>query len=204
MGMSLSLRNTRREQGFSLIETVVAIAVLSVGLMSMAALMARMMSTTNRAGYMSIAMQLASEKLEDLNRFPPNDPNVTVSTGTTAGSLSADLVTSAVTSDGESHSVNYWDQVWFSATGGAVKEIKSKIVGGITKYDVSTHQPDGTVSWQHDQTALPSPSGMMRFKRRWLIEKDQPTTGVRRATVLVTLQNPVNTPVTAQMSMVRP
>ena len=43
------------------------------------------------------------------------------------------------------------------------------------------------------------------FKRRWIIEMDQPVTGVRRITVLVTLENQqVQPPVTFQMSMVRP
>lgn len=204
METSLLLRNTQHERGFSLIETVVAISVLSVGLLSLGALMARMLSTTTRSGFMSTAMQLASEKLEDLNRYPFNDPNIAITSGATAGSLTADVVTSVVSSDGESHSVVYWDEVRFSVTGGAVTEVKSKIVGGATQYDISTHQPDGTVSWQLGQTTLPSVNNMIRYKRRWIIEKDQPITGVRRVTVLVTLQNPVATPVTAQMSMVRP
>ena len=191
MEMSQSLRSSRCERGFSLIETIVAIGVLSVGLMSMAALMARMLSTTSRSGYMSIAMQLTSEKLEDLNRFPSDSPNVAVTTGTTAGSLTADVT-------------SYFDEVRLSATGGAASEIKTDTSSGTTKYDVISHAPDGTITDDQDQTSLPSSTGMIRFKRRWIIEKDQPATGVRRVTVLVTLENPVNTPVTAQMSMVRP
>jgi len=204
METSLSLRNSTPQRGFSLIETIVAIAVLSIGLMAMAALMTRMTSATSRSGYMSVAMQLASEKLEDLNRYPADDPNVAVPTGTTAGSLTSDIV-STVTSGGESASVNYHDEVRLSATGGAVSEIDTAVDGttGDTVYTTISHAPDGTVASSSSTTA-PSDSGMVRFKRRWVIEKDQPTTGVRRITVLVTLENPVNTPVNSQMSMVRP
>jgi prepilin-type N-terminal cleavage/methylation domain-containing protein len=203
METSLSLPNARRERGFSLIETIVAVAVLSIGLLAMAALIARMMSTTSRSGYMSIAMQLASEKLEDLNRYPSDDPNVAV-TGTTAGSLTSDVI-ATVTSGGESASVNYFDEVRLSATGGAVSEIETEVDGatGDTVYTTISHQPDGTVTSSAGATA-PSATGMIRFRRRWVIEKDQPTVGVRRVTVAVELENPVNTPVTAQMSMVRP
>jgi prepilin-type N-terminal cleavage/methylation domain-containing protein len=204
METSLSLRNSKPQRGFSLMETIVAIAVLSVGLMAMAALMTRMVSTTSRSGYMSVAMQLASEKLEDLNRYPADDPNVAIPTGTSAGSLTSDVV-STVTSGGESASVNYHDEVRLSATGGAVSEIDTAVDGstGDTVYTTISHAPDGTVASSSSTTA-PSDSGMVRFKRRWIIEKDQPTTGVRRVTVLVTLENPTDTPVTAQMSMVRP
>lgn len=210
METSQSLR--KHEQGMSLVETVVAIAVLSIGLMSMAALMARMISTTSRSGYMSTAMQLASEKLEDLNRYPCSatdithcDANVIVPiAATTAGSLTADT-SASITSDSETVLVDYWDEVRFNATGGAIREIKTGLNGGgATTYTTITHSPDGTVVTDANNTTAPSLSGMIRFKRRWIIERDQPTTGVRRVTVLVTLQNPVNTPVTAQMSMVRP
>jgi len=43
------------------------------------------------------------------------------------------------------------------------------------------------------------------FKRRWLIEQNQPVAGVRRVTVLVSLQGQAAaSAVTFQMSMVRP
>jgi hypothetical protein len=42
------------------------------------------------------------------------------------------------------------------------------------------------------------------FHRRWVIEMDQPVTGVKRITVLVTLTNQyIKPPVSYQMSMVR-
>ena len=144
----------------SLIETVVAIGVLSVGLMSMAALMTRMISTTSRSGYMSTAMQLASEKLEDLNRFPCSaadithcDANVIVSSGSSAGSLTADS-SSTITADGETVLVDYWDEVRFDATGGAVREIKTGVNGGgFTTYTTVAHAPDGTVNTSTSTTA---------------------------------------------------
>jgi type IV pilus modification protein PilV len=200
METSLSVPNIKHERGFSLVEALVAITILSVGLLSMATLIARTTATTSRSGYVSTAMQLASEKLEDLNRYPKADPNVAVTTGTTAGSLTGDVVAD-VTSGGETVSVSYFDEVQFSATGGAVTEVKSREQDGATVYYTIAHQPDGTIT---EDDELPSTSGMIRFKRRWVIEEDQPTTGVRRVTVLVTLENPVSTPVSAQMSMVRP
>ena len=203
MEMSLSSK-ARGQYGFSLIEMMVAIAVLSVGLMSMAALMARMISTTSRSGYMSIAMQLASEKLEDLNRYPYNDPNVVVPTGTTAGSLTSDSINPVVTSDGETTSVNYYDEVRFSGASGTVTQIRSRVSGGSTVYDTIAHQPDGSIVTQSNLASLPSGTGSMRFRRRWVIERDQPTVGVRRVTVQVTMLYPTITPVNAQMSMVRP
>jgi hypothetical protein len=66
-----------------------------------------MMAATARSRYMSLAATLASEKLEDLNRWPANDPDVAVTSGSTAGSLTSDIVQS-VTVNGSTNDVNYY------------------------------------------------------------------------------------------------
>ena len=81
--------------GFSMLEVVVALAILSVGVMSAAALAGKMLATGRQSKYMSLASTLASEKLEDLNRYSPNDPQVCVpSASTSVGSLSSDIMQS--------------------------------------------------------------------------------------------------------------
>jgi prepilin-type N-terminal cleavage/methylation domain-containing protein len=60
--------------GFSILEVIIAITVLAVGLSAMAALVASSLSGTERARYMALATTLASEKLEDLNRWPSAAP----------------------------------------------------------------------------------------------------------------------------------
>ena len=94
MGMSRSRpKQTERERGFTLIETVVSIGVLAIGLTAMALLVANSLSGTDRSRYLGLATTLASEKLEDLNRWPENDPNVFVpAASNTAGSLTSDIV----------------------------------------------------------------------------------------------------------------
>jgi len=189
-------KKPRRQLGFTLIETIVAISVLTVGLVAMATLMAEMSKNTSRSRYMSTASILASEKLEDLNKYPPSDPEVRVTAGT-AGSLTADLSNAGV---------NYYDDVSLSATGGGITETTSGDNGaGGTVYTTIVHQPDGTIT-STTSGAPPAPVGeVLDFHRRWIIEKDVPVVGVRRVTVLVTLTNPpVIKAVTFQMSTVRP
>jgi prepilin-type N-terminal cleavage/methylation domain-containing protein len=195
----------RRQCGFTLIEALAAIAVLSIGLVGMAVLMCNMMTGGARSRYMSEAAMLASEKLEDLERYPAADPNVAVTSGTSAGSLSSD-VSASVTSNGSTDSVDYFDTIQLSATGGSISETSSgKDANGNTNYTTITHAPTGELTSAISST-LPPPSGdTLAFQRRWTIEKDQPVGGVRRITVLVTLTNPVLVKsVTFQMTMVRP
>jgi prepilin-type N-terminal cleavage/methylation domain-containing protein len=192
----------RTTAGFSLIEVVIAIAILAVGMLSIAALMAQTMSGANRSKYMSLASTLASEKLEDLSRWPASDPHVLVPGGGTAGSLTADVVQN-VTVGTTVTPVNYFDDVVTAVAGGSFSETVSGVdpISGAPQYTTTTHAPDGTVS----TTVTNSPPTQVTFKRRWVIEQDQPVAGVRRVTVLVTLQDPsVQPPVTFQMSMVRP
>jgi len=192
-------------KGFSLIEVVVSIGILAIGLAATAWLVAATITGTARARYMSQAATLASEKLEDLNRWPSNDLHVYAPVGGAAGSLTADVVQS-VTSGGISADVNYYDEISISASGGAISEVITALDdSGNTIYKTTVHQPDGTIVSTTSTAAAPPGAISNVYKRRWLIEADQPVAGVRRVTVLITLTDlSVRPPVSFQMSMVRP
>jgi prepilin-type N-terminal cleavage/methylation domain-containing protein len=190
-------KNRQRQLGFTLIETMVAISILTIGLVAMATVMAEMTKNTSRSRYMSSASVLASEKLEDINKYPPSDPEVRVATGT-AGSLTADL---------SNLGVNYFDDVSLSATGGGITETTSADNGaGGTVFTTVVHKADGTITSTTSGAAPGAVGGdVLGFHRRWIIEKDTPVVGVRRVTVLVTLTSPaIVKQVTFQMSTVRP
>jgi prepilin-type N-terminal cleavage/methylation domain-containing protein len=173
----------RRQGGFTLIETMVAIVVLTVGLMSTAALMSSSVSTTARSHYMSTAAMLASEKLEDLDRFNKNDPAMVP-----GGSLGADTA-------------GYFDNVQISSDNGGISETTS--TGGVST--VYTEQPGGGVTVTQG-AGLPAPTpDTLTFNRRWQVVNNSPVANVRTVTVLVTLTNQaLRPPVTFQMSVVRP
>jgi Tfp pilus assembly protein PilV len=216
-----------------LLETLVALIVLTVGVIATAALAARCTTSASQSKYMSLAAQLASEKLEDLSRYDANDPNVCVQSGDgSEGSIAADAPLKSITcpppSGASSPSVAYYDQVSVSTTTGTTDcpnptygcftEVVYYNSNGTTNgYTVTSHSPDGTVIVTRP-TATPSALAVT-FDRRWVIEQDPvvngvPITGSRRVTVLVTLMGtplpqqtfyaPVTVPVSFQMSMVRP
>lgn len=192
--------------GFTLLETVFAIGILTIGLVGIAALVASTLGGTARSGYIGLATTLASEKLEDLNRWPSQDPNVAVpAASTTAGSLTSDVVQN-VTIGAVTEAVGYYDEVILSTAGGAVTETRTSLdSSGNLQYTTTTHTADGVVTTGSPSSVSPSTSGASSFKRRWIIEKDQPVAGVNRITVLVTLMNqPAGPPVSFQLSMVRP
>lgn len=211
--MSTSSRNRKPSaKGFTLIETMIAIAVLTIGLISVAALATTMLATGKRSKYMALASTLASEKLEDLSRYPSDAPEVCVPTGSTSvGSLTTDVLQTTTCSGGASASIPYDDDVDISFgtgggdcpnAGGCFAETVSSVVSGNTEYTTTYHSPDGQITTVTSTTAS---SQKMTFHRRWLIEGDTPVTGVRRVTVEVSLvNNTVNPPVTFQMSAVRP
>src|ERR1700723_1661382 len=90
METSQSLRKPRAQRGFTLIETMVAILVLTIGLVGTAALMSQSVNMGAHARFVSTAALLASEKMEDLDRYPDNDPNLAA-----GGSLAADITASS-------------------------------------------------------------------------------------------------------------
>src|SRR5262245_25918311 len=63
-----------RPRGFTLLEVMIAIAILASGLLAVAAIMTRLMGGTNTSRYLSSEVTLASEKLEFLNQLQINDP----------------------------------------------------------------------------------------------------------------------------------
>jgi len=183
---------------------MVALFVLTVGVISLAGLATQMVSGTTRSHYSSLAADLASEKLEDLNRWPTFDPNVYAASGTPSGSLTSDTSATITSSGLGTELVNYYDDVSIADTSGSVSETVSIVSGGSTSYKTTTHNPDGTISTSTN-TSAPSVQGTTAFHRRWVIEMDQPVTGVRRITVLVTLTGQMSdTPVSFQMTTVRP
>src|ERR1700693_5205545 len=107
MGGSMSPRKSLRDSGFTLIETMIALLVLTIGLVGTAALMTTTVSTTARSHLMGTAAMLASEKLEDLDRFDKNDPSVVA-----GGSLGADTA-------------GYFDDVQISVDNGVISETTS-------------------------------------------------------------------------------
>lgn len=207
-------RKLARDQGFTLLECMIAIFILTVGVMALALLGVRMMSTGQQSKYTSVASTLASEKLEDLNRWSINDPQVCVPTGSASvGSLTADVrqTTTCPGAGGASDSIAYYDDVSLTlnsnngdcpnSTAGCLAETISSVIGGNATYTTTFHSPDGIIDTNTSANAPP----VGTFHRRWIIEGDQPVAGTRRVTVLVTQLNQAIKPAaTFQMSLVRP
>jgi prepilin-type N-terminal cleavage/methylation domain-containing protein len=200
------------DRGFTLIEVLLASFVLAVGLLSAGFLAGQMMVGTNRSKYMNVASTLASEKLEDLNRWNVDDPEICVPTAnTTVGSLTSDINQTTTCAAGASANVSYYDDVYPNladgtsvcpdGTAGCFAETVVSVSGGSPTYVTTVHSPSGSV--QSTSSATP-PTGVS-FHRRWIIEANSPTSGVRRITVLINLTNSAITPpVNFQMSIVRP
>jgi Tfp pilus assembly protein PilV len=205
-----------------MLEVVTALAILSVGVMAAAALTAQMLTVGRQSKYISMASTLASEKLEDLNRYSPNDPQVcvpgeTLTNTPTVGSLSLDVLQTTTCPGapmGTSYSatVAYYDNVSISlsnsgsdcpnSTAGCFAETVSGLSSGSTVYSTTYHSPDGQIVTPTASSKAPT---NVTFHRRWIIEGNAPVTGTRRVTVLVTLMDTTVKPAaTFQMSLVRP
>jgi prepilin-type N-terminal cleavage/methylation domain-containing protein len=189
METSQSLRKPRAQRGFTLIETMVAILVLTIGLVGTAALMSQSVNMGAHARFVSTAALLASEKMEDLDRFPDNDP-VNLVPG---GSLAADIA-------------GYSDSVQISSDNGNINETTVS-AGTTTLY---TQNPDGSVVVTPGAGLPAATPDLLTFDRRWVIAANptvggQVITGAVQITVLVTLTNKtLNPPVTFQTSLVHP
>jgi Tfp pilus assembly protein PilV len=180
-------------RGFTIVEVLVAAFVLFVGLVAVAGVVGSTLANTARSEYMTQAATLATEKLEDLNRYPISDANVAVPNNISAGSLAADVT-------------GYYDEVYYSPSEGALVETTTGLdANSNLQYTTMTYTPDGNMAGPTYATSAPDSTGSRVYERRWIIEQNQPVNGVRRVTVLVNLLNQATASgVSFQMSMVRP
>jgi type IV pilus modification protein PilV len=198
-----------REDGFTLMEVLVSILILSIGLLSVAALIGGTMNSGTNARFMNMANMLASEKLDMLNKWPSTDGNVTCPSGS-CGSLTGSSTCGATD--------QYCDQVVMSESSGADYETQTQIVSGSPVTTTIVQTSSGCVNTP-TVCVVANPTGGSTFTRRWLITTPvsvtsaggtvtsvgTAATGPRRITVVVTLNDQtVQPPVSFQMSMVRP
>ena len=176
--MAQSKCNNSESRGFTLAEVCVSIAVLTIGLVAAAGMFGKVWGSTAYSEYMIQASTLASEKLEDLNRYPNGDPNVAVPNGTSAGSLSSDLDAS-VTSNGVTETVDYFDEVFVSAASGSVSETVATGTSPNYVYTTTTHSPNGSIGPVTGSTfpatlySVRTPLDSRKQSRRWRRDHDQ-------------------------------
>jgi type IV pilus assembly protein PilV len=135
----LHRRTRNNEDGFSLIEVMIAIVILAVGLLGLAALMAQLTGTTGNSRYMGTQVMLASEKLEDLNRLPVG--NVALLPG---GHFTGD-------------DVGYSDQVQVSSDNGGTSTVAAGSAGASS--DMLLFQR----RWVIEQNPAGLPAGVIRI-----------------------------------------
>jgi hypothetical protein len=205
---------------------MIATAILAVGVSAMAALGAVMLTRGRQSKYISVAESLATEKLEDLNRYDMASQAICVQTGDTSEGLLTQSLASAVIANitcpgaASAQSVSYYDLVSIdfvstSDCGNAGNGCFAETIynGSTSQYQTTYHSPDGVIPGTStgqpvSSSAAPSNS---TYLRTWLVEANPPIgsggqtiTGTRRITVLVTLlDQSVKPPVTFQMSAVR-
>jgi len=210
------------EAGFTLLEVMVALMVLTVGLMSIALLMANVYKQTVRSRYASLASMMATEKMEDLLSYGQSDPRAHLAGGTLTTSIStATLSDTPVNAswNGGTVTVDYYDTVTLnnssSTTTPAMQEtleILTTTTPATVEYVTQSFYANGILQWD-SATGPPyypsaptttAPSGET-FLRTWQIQSNTPATNLTTITVLVALiDSTMNPPVSTQISAVRP
>jgi type IV pilus assembly protein PilV len=138
MEISKSHRKASREDGFALLEVMIAILILAIGLLGLAALMAQLTGTTGNSRYMGTEVMLASEKLEDLNRLQIGDAALAA-----GGNLAADVA-------------NYSDQIQVSSDNGTTNTVAAGAVAA------SSDMLQFRRRWVIEQNPSGLPAGVIR------------------------------------------
>ena len=76
MGIPARIRRANNEEGFNLIEVLVAISILTIGLLAVAKMQGTALSGNSFAGAVTESSTLAQDRLEILLSLPYNDPTL--------------------------------------------------------------------------------------------------------------------------------
>jgi prepilin-type N-terminal cleavage/methylation domain-containing protein len=89
-------RNTTTgERGLTLIEVLVALAILALAVLALAPLFTLSIRSNASSNQLTNANTLAREKLEELSGYPRNDPRLTVADGSNAAAPTGVTITGA-------------------------------------------------------------------------------------------------------------
>lgn len=113
------------QKGFTLVELLVAILLLTVGIFAVIAMQTTSMNATSIAMRLSVATSLAQEVLEDIASWPPNDPRLTP-TGT-YDLAPEDASATKATIDGITYEARYTTAA--GPTAGVI-EVRVTVTGG--------------------------------------------------------------------------
>jgi len=187
-----------------MLEVAVSTAILAIGLLGIAVLITNLLTMGSTSRYMAMANVLASEKLDNLNKWPSNSLNVQPGGALTGPSTCAagDI---------------YCDQVTVSETSGADYETQTQYNDdGTVTSTTLVHTSAGCVNTPAVCGVAQPAAGASTFTRRWLITTNpvvtpvgggagQTITGARRVSVVVFMTTQMQrNPVSFQLSMVRP
>jgi type IV pilus modification protein PilV len=109
------MKNTNRAEGFTLIEVLVAIVILTVGLLAVGTMQISAIRGNFMSGNTSIALSLASEKMEDLLNRDYNHADLTDSN--TGNNSTPSSITSVdreenVSDDGVVGAGGFYRRIW--------------------------------------------------------------------------------------------
>jgi hypothetical protein len=186
--------------GFAMMEAIAATFILMLAFLGTLALTRRKIHTQTESKYMTRASALASEKLEDLSIWGPNDPNACLPPGAkSVGSVTKDVTQAITCPGGATDVVSYFDDVTMGAADSVYSETIRITSVPTFVYVTTAHAADGSISISTSDTP---PSDTPTFHRRWIIERNSQAGSARRITVLVTLlDRRVQPPVAVKMTM---
>jgi len=193
-----SNRKSTSNNGLSLARVFIKVSIVAVSMVSTAVLLARISPDSRRSREWSLAGKLAAEKIEELKRLPADDPRLAVTDGKMAGCLTSNVSQEVGVGPGRSM-VKYYDEVVVgdrAASSAAANPTTTK-----PAFRDATPKPGTTFG----ETTNPNEPARTAFNRRWLIQKDVPVAGVKRVTVVVSLEGgDRKPPVTYQLSAAWP